>query len=1327
MQTWKIWSLIAARTISRQAQIDFRRFEHLQNLLEALPANPYKIAFLLPAGLANSETLALLKNAPSIPVLWLLARNEAIGADSSAKHNPLFFWLQAPLRWREVQLVLQQAEKIQQIQKNFYHQTVAIEQNFHSRELAFYQALQRTEQKYVEMVENALIGIFETTPQGRFIMANQALANMLGYASVAELISQVQDIANQLYVNPKERDEFLQIIHKSKKNDGNLLQLKRKDGSVLWAFEHVQVVRAAKTGEIIAYRGTLEDVTRLKQTEERLLRSYQQQSVISKILELDLQPLTLQQKMQRTLQILLETDWLELSFGGAIFTRDTTQDVFVLQAVRGFDNVRLQIGKPISPEFCFCADTVQNCPLHASFGKKPPCELQIVNQRIFCLPLHTANQLLGGLILYATQAHTQSPDIVEFLQTVANLLSLIVERDEQQRQLLLSREDLEQKVQMRTAELAKINQDLRNEIAAREQLQHVLELELIHRAQTEQVLRESENKFRNIIQQSSDGITLTDETGVIIVWNAAMAKMTGIPTEQAINRRIWDVQFELGLPETKTQQRYEYLQRLAQQMLNGNDPGIWGKILEGQYILRSGEKRILQGTIFPIQTPRGIMLGSISRDITEIEQIKQTHLIQSAALNAAANGIVITDARGVITWVNPAFTQLTGYTAEEAIGNTPRLLKSGITPEEVYRDLWNTIQNGQVWRGELTNRRKDGSFYIQEMTITPVYVAGNQVSHFIAIQQDITQRRMEQERLERYVVEQSSLYQISLTVARFLHPDVMLRSVLDVLLALPHLTPDSAWVIAEIDPEVSPRLAAWRNPPPLSVFEQFSAHLLPEFGKMAQRTSGCWVENSKNQTSTFAQWLAAAGFEVSIATPIFVNQRVLGIFFLAWKTMCQLGDDVRTLLMTIGHQVGLALRNAQLYRTAIQYNRLKTLNEIATAVTRSLDLATVLSTIIQQVSNALDAMAGSVMLLSPNDPNNLVFAQIYPFNATYLLGKPIPLYNSIAGWVFQHRQIVRLDNARLDPRWYSEIDRMFNFSTLSLLSVPLMTQETVLGVIEIVNKRSGAFTQEDEELLSAVASIAAVAIENARLYERQKHLLQERERIQAHLIQTEKMSALGQLTASIAHEINNPLQAVRGFLDLLNEEIHTAQRPEKIDRYLTIVNQELARIAGIVSRMRDFYRSSGSQRVRFNVLHLLDSVTELLQKQFHTQQIEILQQVTADVTEIYANPDQLKQVFLNLFLNALDVMPDGGLLKIMVEIRPLNHIPALWITLHDSGPGIPTEVLPRLFEPFFTTKKHGSGLGLYICYEIMRDHQGSIQLENHPDGGCMVYLALPIT
>ena len=146
---------------------------------------------------------------------------------------------------------------------------------------------------------------------------------------------------------------------------------------------------------------------------------------------------------------------------------------------------------------------------------------------------------------------------------------------------------------------------------------------------------------------------------------------------------------------------------------------------------------------------RVVKMVGVIQDITERKQAEQQLKVQASALAAAANAIVITNREGKIEWVNPAFTKLSGYSAEEAIGCNPRVLKSGQHPRAYYTTLWTTILTGNVWHGEIINKRKDGSLFTEEMTITPVWGADAQITHFIAVKQDVTERRQLENRIQQ--------------------------------------------------------------------------------------------------------------------------------------------------------------------------------------------------------------------------------------------------------------------------------------------------------------------------------------------------------------------------------------------------------------------------------------------------------------------------------------------------------------------------------------------------------------------------------------------------
>jgi two-component system cell cycle sensor histidine kinase/response regulator CckA len=178
------------------------------------------------------------------------------------------------------------------------------------------------------------------------------------------------------------------------------------------------------------------------------------------------------------------------------------------------------------------------------------------------------------------------------------------------------------------------------------------------------------------------------------------------------------------------------------------------RVDEGEFTItcKDGSQRIWDFSSTPLgyfpDGRRGVI--SIAVDVTERRQAeKQLHL-QSSALNAAANGIVVTDINGTVEWANSAFSELTGYSLEDALGKNPReLVKSGEHPSSFFELMWNTILAGNIWRGELINRRKDGTLYFEEEAITPVWDENGQITHFIAIKQDITQRKQAEQERER--------------------------------------------------------------------------------------------------------------------------------------------------------------------------------------------------------------------------------------------------------------------------------------------------------------------------------------------------------------------------------------------------------------------------------------------------------------------------------------------------------------------------------------------------------------------------------------------------
>jgi two-component system NtrC family sensor kinase len=232
------------------------------------------------------------------------------------------------------------------------------------------------------------------------------------------------------------------------------------------------------------------------------------------------------------------------------------------------------------------------------------------------------------------------------------------------------------------------------------------------------------------------------------------------------------------------------------------------------------------------------------------------------------------------------------------------------------------------------------------------------------------------------------------------------------------------------------------------------------------------------------------------------------------------------------------------------------------------------------------------------------------------------------------------------------------------------------------------------------------------------------------MIQTEKVAALGRLAASIAHEINNPLQAIQGCLTLFMEEMNGSQRHDKLSRYLGIVESEINRVAVIVSRMRDFSRPFREESSPTHIISALESVLDLSAKQLQHNNIIVERVWPGEFPIFEANPGALRQVFLNLTLNAIDAMPNGGRLRVLVSLDQMSRgrrpQPAIRIEFGDSGRGMSQQTLAHLFEPFFTTKENGTGLGLYISHEIITSHHGEIAVSSEIGIGTTFVILLPL-
>jgi two-component system NtrC family sensor kinase len=302
-----------------------------------------------------------------------------------------------------------------------------------------------------------------------------------------------------------------------------------------------------------------------------------------------------------------------------------------------------------------------------------------------------------------------------------------------------------------------------------------------------------------------------------------------------------------------------------------------------------------------------------------------------------------------------------------------------------------------------------------------------------------------------------------------------------------------------------------------------------------------------------------------------------------------------------------------------------------------------------------------------------------------------------------------------------------------VMAIPLIAYEQAIGVLFLLRvSGEGAFGAEARPTLEGLANLTAAAIleerrtretatlthQLASLEEQQRALTERLTSVEAGMLQAARLAAVGQLAASIAHEINNPLYAARNCLYLLESDLPAELRESE---YLTIARDQLARIAGIIERMRDFYRPSRGDLAPADLNELLESTLALAGLNTRHAAIKMIFTPASELPLVLCNADQLRQVFLNLILNAIDAMPDGGTLTVRSIAGPTVAV----VEVQDTGIGIPQDIRARLFEPFFTNKSQGTGLGLSISAHIVTQHSGQIEVESVEGQGSTFRIVLP--
>ena len=322
----------------------------------------------------------------------------------------------------------------------------------------------------------------------------------------------------------------------------------------------------------------------------------------------------------------------------------------------------------------------------------------------------------------------------------------------------------------------------------------------------------------------------------------------------------------------------------------------------------------------------------------------------------------------------------------------------------------------------------------------------------------------------------------------------------------------------------------------------------------------------------------------------------------------------------------------------------------------------------------------------------------------------------------REKRAFNVEKAAADPAVNPKI--LSWFGSQAFASIPLIAKEKVIGVIAVDNLLSERpITAGDMGFVTLLANQAALAIENSRLYGNLQEMNTELLQTQGRLIQSEKLAALGEVVASITHEIRNPLVSIGGFARRLDRHFQEAS-PEK--KYMRILIKEVNRLESILNETLSFSREPSTDFTPHPLNPIIEDALFILEGEIQERNISITKELARDLPPLLSDPQQVKQVFLNLFVNALQAMGRDGQLSVKTSVERRNEHEVLRAEVTDTGGGIRLEILDNIFNPFFTTKHDGTGLGLAIAHKIITQHRGEIEVINHPGVGATFLIRFPL-
>ena len=457
-----------------------------------------------------------------------------------------------------------------------------------------------------------------------------------------------------------------------------------------------------------------------------------------------------------------------------------------------------------------------------------------------------------------------------------------------------------------------------------------------------------------------------------------------------------------------------------------------------------------------------------------------------------------------------------------------------------------------------------------------------------------------------------------------------------------------------------------------------------------------------------------------MAAPMDENGQVLGVINLDSDTAGAFDEDDLALLVRFTEEVTAVMRRLwQLEQLRDKARQLESLIGIGQALVSQVDERELCESIARDARQITRSRACGLYLFDEPRAVLRLAALTIPGAAdspTPTLDQDLPVDSSAVGSVCHTRKQLELANVQ-SPEYIDVIDLPSDDRLRSMLATPLLYEGGVLGVLAVFTEQIHRFNNEEKRLCAALASLAAVALQNARLYARVF-------RSEETLRKNEQLTTLGLLAAEIAHEIRTPLTVIKLLFGNLNLEFPDAD-PRQTD--VRVIGEKLDQLEAIVTRVLQFAKAPASLHAKWSMRDILDDTLVLIRLKLAQGKIQLRLDLPAEPMVVEVHKGQLQQVLLNLLINATQAMPEGGTIRLRAHIEERGDGPAVvHLDVEDTGSGIPEEIRPRIFDSFLSGRPDGTGLGLAIAKRILVSHHGDISLVRTSPSGTGMRITLPL-